>query len=197
MKKLTSDRRTRITRTLIRNAFLDLLKKKKIQDITIKELCEHAGINRGTFYSHFTDIYDLRNQIEDEMAQEVQKAMEPLLHANQNALTPITVTAGIFECLKNNSDLCVVTLGEFGDKAFLYRIINMGRQLCMETYSQYYQHASPTEIEYFYAFISAGCIGLMQKWLENGMTIRSEELAKMTESIIKNGIGFLSQDFHC
>lgn len=193
MKKLTSDHRTRVTRTLIRTAFLDLLKKKRIQDITIKELCEHAGINRGTFYSHFTDIYDLRNKIEDEMTQEVQKAMEPLFYDNERNLTPVAITAGIFECLKNNSDLCAVTLGEFGDKNFLYRIVNMGRQLCMESYSRYYEHASPTDIEYFYAFISAGCIGLMQKWLENGMTIRSEELAEMTERIITDGIGFLNR----
>ncbi len=191
MKKLTPDHRTRVTRTLIRSAFTDLLRKKPIQRITIKELCEHAGINRGTFYSHYTDIYDLRDNIEDEMTREFQKAVAPLLRGDQGKLTPATITAGIFECLKNNSDLCAVTLGEYGDKDFLYRIVNMGRQLCMETYSRYYEHASPTKIEYFYAFISTGCIGLLQKWLENGLTISSEELAEMTESMITNGIGFL------
>ncbi len=191
MKKLTSNHRTRVTRTLIRRSFTDLLRKKPIQHITIKELSERAGINRGTFYSHYTDIYDLRDNIENEMTQEFQKAAEPLLHADNGELTPVTITAGIFECLKNNSDLCAVTLGEYGDKEFLYRIINMGRQLCMETYSRFYEHASPAKIEYFYAFISTGCIGLLQKWLDNGMTISSEELAEMTESIITNGIGFL------
>lgn len=176
---------------LIRGAFTDLLRQKPIQNITIKELCERAGIKRGTFYSHYTDIYDLRDNIEDEMTREFQKALEPLLRADQGALTPVAITAGIFECLKDNSDLCAVTLGEFGDKEFLYKIVNLGRQLCMETYSRYYEHASPAKIEYFYAFISAGCIGLLQKWLENGMSATSEELADMAESMITNGIGFL------
>ena len=191
MKKFTPDHRTRVTHMLIRGAFTDLLRQKPIQNITIKELCERAGINRGTFYSHYTDIYDLRDNIEDEMTREFQKALEPLLHADQGALTPVDITAGIFECLKDNSDLCAVTLGEFGDKEFLYKIVNLGRQLCMETYSRYYEHASLAKIEYFYAFISAGCIGLLQKWLENGMSATSEELAEMAESMITNGIGFL------
>ena len=45
----TTDHRTRVTKMLIRKAFTDLLKQKPIQSISIKELCESAGINRGTF----------------------------------------------------------------------------------------------------------------------------------------------------
>ena len=59
MKKLTNDHRTRVTKMLIRKAFTSLLSQKPIQSISVKELCELAGINRGTFYSHYTDIYDL------------------------------------------------------------------------------------------------------------------------------------------
>ena len=50
MKNVTNNRRTRVTRLLIRRAFTELLRKKPIQDISVKELCERAGINRGTFY---------------------------------------------------------------------------------------------------------------------------------------------------
>lgn len=42
---------------LIRREFLELLRTKPMQSISIKELCTAAGINRGTFYSHYTDIY--------------------------------------------------------------------------------------------------------------------------------------------
>lgn len=59
MKSKGKDYRTRVTKMLIRKAFTDMLKEKPIQSITIKELCETAGINRGTFYSHYSDIYDL------------------------------------------------------------------------------------------------------------------------------------------
>lgn len=72
------DHRVRVTKTLIRKAFTELLTKKPIQSISIKELCELAGINRGTFYAHYQDIYDLRQKIEDEMYHDVQRTLSPL-----------------------------------------------------------------------------------------------------------------------
>src|SRR5699024_10807160 len=64
MRHTANDHRTRVTNLLIRRAFLDLLRQKPMQSITVEELCGQAGINRGTFYSHYTDIYDLLGQME-------------------------------------------------------------------------------------------------------------------------------------
>ena len=63
----SSDHRTRVTKMLIRRAFMDLLKVKPMQSISIKELCEKAGVNRGTFYAHYASVHDLLKQMEDEM----------------------------------------------------------------------------------------------------------------------------------
>lgn len=189
MKKLTNDHRTRVTKMLIRNSFTTLLRQKPIQSISIKELCEQAGINRGTFYTHYTDIYDLRNQMEEEMLEDFNRALEPLGANGQ--LTQLQITTEIFRCLKDNSDLCAVTLGEFGDKAFAWKLINIGREKCVESYLKYFENASPKEIEYYYSFICSGCIGLLQKWLDDGMSIPAEEAAKMVEDIMLKGIGFL------
>ena len=191
MKKFTNDHRARVTKMLIRNSFTTLLKQKPIQSISIKELCEQAGINRGTFYSHYTDLYDLRNQIEEEMLEEFNRALEPLSADGQ--LTQLQITTEIFRCLKNNSDLCAVTLGEHGDKAFALKLINLGRERCVESYLKYFEHASPKKIEYFYSFVCSGCIGLLQKWLDDGMVIPAEEAAKMAEDIMLKGIGFLTE----
>mgnify|MGYP002917598254 FL=1 len=66
---------------MIRKAFMDLLKQKPIQSISIRELCETAGINRGTFYTHYADIYDLMQRIEEEMLADFEKALElSLIH---------------------------------------------------------------------------------------------------------------------
>ena len=69
MKKLINDHRIKVTKMLIRKAFLSLLEKKPIQSISVKELCEEAGLNRGTFYSHYSDIYKLKEDIEEDMLQ--------------------------------------------------------------------------------------------------------------------------------
>lgn len=192
MKNLTNDHRIRVTKLLIRKAFTDLLRQKPIQSISIKELCEKAGINRGTFYSHYTDIYDLRNQIEEEMRIEFEQALEELLNkGGDQEITSVRVTTELFQCLKDNSDLCAVTLGDYGDKDFLLKMIHFAREKTMENYSRQFRDVSPKKIEYFYAFASSGCIGLLQKWLEDGLTSTAEEIATMAENIIIQGIKFL------
>ena len=52
MKELENDRRTRLTKALIRQAFTSLLEEKPIQRIAVTELCQRAGINRSTFFRH-------------------------------------------------------------------------------------------------------------------------------------------------
>jgi probable dihydroxyacetone kinase regulator len=41
------------------NSFKELLNKKSIDKVTVKGVCEHCGVNRQTFYNHFTDIMDV------------------------------------------------------------------------------------------------------------------------------------------
>lgn len=77
------------------------------------------------------------------------KALEPLLETNKEDLTPVKITTGIFRCLKENADICTVTLGDYGDKDFALRLINLGREKCVETYSRYFGSATPKQIEFF------------------------------------------------
>lgn len=189
MKK--NDQRTRITKLLIRKAFTELLRQKPIQSISITELCSVAEINRGTFYSHYTDIYDLLEKIEKDMMSDFQKALNPLLNSEKDDLTPLKITTSIFKCLKENADICTVTLGAYGDKNFASQLLNIGREKVMESYSKYFIGATSKQIEYYYSFVSSGCIGLLEKWLMDGMTSSAEEVAQVAESIMMNGIKFL------
>lgn len=43
-------------------AFLDILEKKDLEYITVKEICKYAGVNRSTFYLHYENIGDLLNE---------------------------------------------------------------------------------------------------------------------------------------
>ena len=49
MKEKILDRRVRKTRMQLRRCLAALLKEKKIQDITVREITEMADLNRGTF----------------------------------------------------------------------------------------------------------------------------------------------------
>lgn len=188
MRHPANDHRTRVTKLLIRRAFLDLLGQKPIQNITVKELCARAGINRGTFYSHYTDIYDLLAQLEDGF----QKELESLLPGQGG--DPVKVTTSVYQLLRDNADFCTVTLGEHGDKAFAARLLSQVRERTMESYAALFQGASPQQIDQYFAFVSGGHIDLLQKWVSDGMAASAEEMAATAENIMLYGIGFLQNN---
>lgn len=68
---MQDSRRTRYTQNVIKNAFLDECKTKPFNKITVKTICEKADINRGTYYLHYKDIYDLAEKLEIEYANQV------------------------------------------------------------------------------------------------------------------------------
>ena len=50
--------------------------EKSIRDITVKELTQRADVNRGTFYSHYQDIYDMVRQLENELFEEFDGVLD-------------------------------------------------------------------------------------------------------------------------
>ena len=69
------DIRIQKTRTSIYNAFFALREKKELEKITIKELTEIAKISKQTFYLHYKDIYDLSEQIEKKLINELMESL--------------------------------------------------------------------------------------------------------------------------
>ena len=69
------DSRVRRTKRLLRQGLTELLKQKSIKKITVRELSELIDINRGTFYLHYKDIYDLVDQIEKELFDEFERIL--------------------------------------------------------------------------------------------------------------------------
>lgn len=52
-------------------ALLELMREKPFERITVKSICERAGVNRGTFYSHYTDIYAMIEDAENYLNKEL------------------------------------------------------------------------------------------------------------------------------
>ncbi len=72
------------TRASIKDAFLEMLKKSPVEKISVTELSKQAQINKGTFYLHYQDIYELYNEVRDEFLQQMIESMDycPLLFSD-------------------------------------------------------------------------------------------------------------------
>ena len=77
------DIRIEKTKNAIREAFLHLRQKKPLEKISVRELCSIARINKSTFYSHYRDIYDLSDSIEQETIQTVLNSIAQLDYSAQ------------------------------------------------------------------------------------------------------------------
>lgn len=68
MKVQNLNRSSKKTRRLIKKIFAEMLsEKKELGKISVSELCKRADISRGSFYSHYDDIYDVAEEYENEM----------------------------------------------------------------------------------------------------------------------------------
>ena len=64
------DRRTAYTRMVLKDALMVMLVDHHLEDVTVKELCDRADVNRSTFYRNFSDVYNLFEQTERELTRE-------------------------------------------------------------------------------------------------------------------------------
>ena len=185
--------RVQTTKKLLRDALLTLLNEKPLRNITVKELCERAELNRGTFYAHYADVYDLMSQIEDEMRADFIAVLEPMIRAEWN-LTPAEMTKRVFECIETNADLCRVIAGPYGDKEFARSLLHDCRKNCVQSCLRYFPNAESWDVEVYFTFVTGGCYALMDRWIRRDMKENSADLADAAEKIMEMGIAFLQPE---
>lgn len=182
MVKESGDRRVVRTKKLIRNALSQLIEEKGFNDISITDITSKADINRGTFYLHYTDKYDLLEKIENEIIEEIVcncKSLAELDMINTDFTNkPIPSMIKVFEYLKENAVFMKAILGPKGDMTFQHKLKGL-IQNCL-----FQSNAIPIKKEnmqvpetYFIAYVLSAHLGVIQQWLENDMEKSPEEMA--------------------
>ena len=93
------DLRIQKTRAAIKSAFIELRKKKTIEKITVTELAKLAEINKATFYLHYSDIYSLADEMEDEVIDDILSEIPGL---NRFMDEPRRYASEMFRAFLNN-----------------------------------------------------------------------------------------------
>lgn len=187
------DRRVRRTRKQLRECLVTLLKQKKVQDITVRELTELADLNRGTFYLHYKDVFDLLEKTESELLDDFNQLV--MKHdAEDLKKHPYGIFVEIYTLAYDNADLVEILLGENGDLNFLNRLKQLIRDKCLHDWMEVVRTESTAAFDAYFAFIVSGCLGLVQHWLKTGLKETPVQMARLTEKIITDQLHVLSQN---
>lgn len=182
-----TDRRIRKTRNALRASLLKLLKRKRLQDISVREISEAADINRATFYLHYKDVYDLMSHVENDFAQEFDGIlshyeMDGLMHQ------PYDFFAELYPFVKKNALLLSTLLGEQGNLHFLHHAKQIIRSRILSSWLEAHATRESPFMEAYLSYIVSGCIGLIQYWIENGFQESAREMSQLTVRFITSGI---------
>lgn len=187
MTESKEDRRVRKTKAQLRQSLVRLMAEKPLKDITVKELTEDADVNRGTFYSHYQDIYDLRDQMEDEAFQALVSVLDHYPpEVLRKGLRPLLTDIFRFVlCRRGEGD---VLLGPGANRLFLDRIkAELSRRVEGE-WRGLYRLSSAAQWDYYLNYVVAGWVAMLQLWIAKGMQESPEEMAAMAEEFILSGL---------
>lgn len=172
------DLRIEKTRNSIKNAFLQLRSKKSLEKITIKELAEMAKINKATFYLHYSDIYDLSENLERQVVCDCLKNVE----------NPKDILGDVVKFIRDLED-------SFNENEHLIRILFEGtrsssftalfeEELYKMIYAAYPDHVSTLENRMLTTFLIHGAYYTYFSYIDQGIKPVLKLLETISDGIV-------------
>ena len=174
-----SDRRVQYTKRVLKEAVLELLKNKSIDEITIKEICELADVNRGTFYLHYTQPRDILKEIENGFIEENMATFDAYW-ANERDMNRMSA---IFRCIVQNRELCRVLMGENGDPQFMRSLVNLCREDIVEQWQKEFPRYKKEHLDFLFDYVFTGSMRLILNWIDDDRGLSAEAFAQRLERL--------------
>ena len=182
------------TQQLLKQGLIELMKEKPVQKITVRELVDYVNLNRGTFYLHYRDIYDLLEQIEDDLTCRLREILSANPPEKLNG-QPYPMLQDIFQLISDTSEFCRMVLGQNRDPHFIVSLTDIIREKCFADWNYLLDGCSPRDCNSFCAYCVSGCIGMIEYWLFQEPALSVPEIADMTSRYIVHGFGALNANF--
>lgn len=175
---MTTQKRKTTTKTDLKGALTRLLREKDFEAISVSDITREAGVNRGTFYLHYVDKFDMMDQLIDEILQNILILLKEGNPKNKEEAFPGIVK--IFEYLKEDFDFIhAMTLNRFNYTTklihdFLYELTKQITPI-QETIQSVYPLPADYATEVFIYSNSA----IFIHWIQKGAVESPEEIAKI------------------
>lgn len=175
------------TARLMDEALLSLLEKKDLSYITVKEICERAGVNRSTFYLHYETVGDLLCECLEYTEKifyasflDSQKAFidsipgaprEKLIFINREYLIPYLTF------IRDNKSVYVAAHKNPAGMKTNKQFEQMSRSILQPILSRF---GVPIEEQrYWIAFYIRGCAAIVNEWIATDFKESVDEIAEI------------------
>lgn len=173
-----NNKRSRNTDEAIIRAFYTVLlqKKRTVSKVTVREICEEAGINRSTFYAHYRDAFDVLEQVEAHMAKNLTEAFLQKIDAGGHI---DECFESLFAFVKEYRDFYAIYLNETRTSG----LIGLAREAYMDRLKNLswkeLGFASPEEFGYHEDFYLAGMSAMIRRWVNTGCRESPREMCEI------------------
>lgn len=171
------------TRENLIEAFWSLYGTKRLENITVKEIAQKAGYNRGTFYEYFSDVRDMLAQIENALIPNIDE-LPPINIPPKSIGMSIDLFLRLFE---RNRRFYSVLLGSNGDPAFPGKLKNAIKPLLKQALIGN-SRTGETELDIILEYTLSAMIGVLSFWLGQENPMSAEKLMEIMSRLMAKGV---------
>ncbi|HEY2420833.1 MAG TPA: TetR/AcrR family transcriptional regulator [Neobacillus sp.] len=185
------------TKELLKNTLFDLIEEKGFDSISVSDITLKAELNRGTFYLHYRDKYDLLEKNENSILAGLQDKFKHIRpndfdkYYSKDMVYPPFLQLFIY--LLENKRFIKILISSKGNPAFSKKM----REYIKEAfYEKSFLRENPflgdMPLEFIIAFISSAFFGLIEQWIEKDEPNSPEEMAILHMKMLKSIKHFIS-----
>lgn len=180
MEERKQDRRIRRTQKMLKDSLVELMMEKDFKNISVKDIADRADLNRGTFYLHYTDTYDLLQKMESDVLQDFQDMINNYWSAIKNdSLLPILLP--VIQYIEKNTQICKILFENSASNDFVNRFHTLISDNGTAIIKQKYPGVEENMLCYFLEFITYGLTGVLKHWIDTGMREPKEAIAAIMD----------------
>jgi AcrR family transcriptional regulator len=152
------NQRVMLTKRLIKDTLVQILREKGIRNISVRDLCEQAGINRTTFYRYYGSPYDVLSEMEEELLNRVQNEL------GRNGGDPSRQLEAICAYFYRNTEYIRILTDNSVKPDFPQKLFHLSpiRQMLLEKLRGRYDEQS---LEFVITFVINGGYHMLREWL--------------------------------
>ncbi|MGO3731729.1 MAG: TetR/AcrR family transcriptional regulator [Vagococcus sp.] len=177
------------TRKKLRQAFLDLLKTRKLNEMNIKDLTNQAGVTRGTFYLHYRDKDTFVETIMEEIIEDFYNNVVVYREFEGDAekKIPQIVLDRAFEYIGESPEFFVTLLKE--NDAEIYRTLFSDKLYDYILEHVNYANSIPVRKmpkELLNNFLVYALLGIADAWVTEGQIYANHYMATNVSKLFKS-----------